>query len=109
KPLASILVIEDDPLQFRLYREALENYALTSCSTVTTALAVIEQAPPDLIILDHVLADGEKGADLLQRLKDAAAHVPIIIVSGTLDIQERLRALQGPDAANYVLEKPADI
>ena len=29
-----------------------------------------------------------------------------IIISGTLDVQEQLEALQGPRAAHYVLEKP---
>jgi DNA-binding NtrC family response regulator len=43
------------------------------------------------------------------RLKNAVAHVPIIVISGTLDIKGRLQALQGSRSAHYVIEKPVDI
>jgi response regulator RpfG family c-di-GMP phosphodiesterase len=35
--------------------------------------------------------------------------VPVIVISGTLDIKTQLKALQGPRAAHYVLEKPVDL
>ena len=107
--LASILVVEDDPTQLRLYSKALRGYRLTCVATGTAALQSVRDAAPDLVILDHVLADGERGAEFLPKLKALAAHVPIIIISGTLDIQGKLKALQGPNSAHYVLEKPVDI
>jgi DNA-binding NtrC family response regulator len=103
---ASILIIEDDPNQLRLYAKVLRGYRLTCVLTATAALQALEQRAPDIIILDHILASGERGTEFLPRLKEAAAHVPIIIVSGTLDIRDRLQALQGPRSAHYVLEKP---
>jgi len=103
---ASILVVEDDPNQFRLYGKVLKGYRLTCVVNASAAVKALEERLPDLIILDHVLAGGERGADFLPRLKEKAAHVPIIIVSGTLDIQGQLQALQGPRSAHYVLEKP---
>jgi DNA-binding NtrC family response regulator len=106
---ANILIVEDDPQQIRLYSKALRGYRLTCVGNGTAALAQIRQQIPDVIILDHVLADGEFGADFLPKLKDAAAHVPVIVISGTLDIAGRLEALQGPRAAHYVIEKPVDI
>jgi DNA-binding response OmpR family regulator len=106
KQNASILIIEDDPNQLRLYAKVLRGYRLTCVVSATAALKTLEENIPDVIILDHVLADGERGTDFLPRLKEIAAHVPIIIVSGTLDIRARLDALQGPLAAHYVLEKP---
>ncbi len=107
--MASILVIEDDPTQLRLYSKALRGYRLTCVANGTAGLASVHEAAPDLIILDHVLADGERGTEFLPRLKEIAAHVPIIVISGTLDIQGKLKALQGPHSAHYVLEKPVDI
>jgi DNA-binding NtrC family response regulator len=107
--IADILIIEDEPQQLRLYSKALRGYRLTCVANGTAALAELEKHVPDVIILDHILADGELGTDFLPRLKDAAAHVPVIVVSGTLDIQGRLNALQGPRAAHYVIEKPVDI
>lgn len=106
---ASILVVEDDPQQIRVYARALPDCRLTCVSNGSAALHALLDATPDLILLDHVLADGEKGADFLPRLKAAAAHVPIIMVSGSLDIREQLKALQGPRSAHYVIEKPIDL
>lgn len=107
--IADILIIEDEPQQLRIYSKALRGYRLTCVANGTAALAELEKHVPDLIILDHILADGELGTEFLPRLKDAAAHVPVIVISGTLDIKDRLKALQGPRAAHYVIEKPVDI
>jgi DNA-binding NtrC family response regulator len=108
-PLASILIVEDDPQQLRIYAKALSEYALACVSTGNAALKALVSELPDVILLDHILADGEKGTDFLPRLKEVAAHVPIIIVSGTLDIKGKLKALQGPNHAHYVIEKPVSV
>src|SRR5687768_11379738 len=108
-PLASILVIEDDPQQVRIYAKALKDYALTFVSNGTTALDRLQDGFPDVILLDHILANGERGTDFLPKLKQAAAHVPVIVVSGTLDIKGQIKALQGPHSAHYVIEKPVSL
>jgi DNA-binding NtrC family response regulator len=107
--IATILIVEDDPKQLRLYSKALRGYRLTCIATGTAALKSVAESVPDLILLDHVLGAGERGIDFLPRLKEVAAHVPIIIISGSLDIRQQLQALQGPRAAHYILEKPVDL
>ena len=107
--LASILIVEDDPKQLKLYARALRGYRLTCVSTGTAALQAVRETKPDLIILDNVLDAGERGVDFLPRLKGAAAHVPIIVISGTLKIHEQLAALQGPRSAHFTLDKPVDL
>jgi len=107
--LASILLVEDDPKQLKLYAKALRGYRLTCVTTGTAALKALVETRPDLIILDNILDAGERGLDFLPRLKNAAAHVPIILISGTLKIREQLAALQGPHAAHFTLEKPVDL
>lgn len=109
RAIADILVVEDDPAQIRVYAKALRGYRLTCVSSGTAALERIKEEVPDVILLDHVLADGEKGAEFLPQLKDAAAHVPVVFISGTLDIQGRLSALQGSRSAHFFLEKPVDL
>ena len=109
RALADILIVEDDPAQIRLYSKALRGYRLTCVANGTAALEQLSHHIPDVILLDHVLAGGELGTDFLPRLKDAAAHVPVIMISGTLDIGGRLGALQGSRSAHYVIEKPVDI
>ena len=109
RALANILIVEDDPAQLRLYSKALRGYRLTCVASGSAALEQLVRQVPDVILLDHVLAGGEFGTDFLPRLKDAAAHVPIIMISGTLDIKGRLDALQGSRSAHYVIEKPVDV
>ena len=106
---ASILVVEDDPQQLKLYSQALTGYRLTCVSNVTSAILVLQSDLPDVILLDHVLEGGELGAKLLPRIKQIAAHVPVIIISGTLGLEEQIEALQGPDHAAYVLKKPVQL
>jgi DNA-binding NtrC family response regulator len=106
---ASILIIEDEPEQLRLYTQALANYRLTCVSTGSAALELLARQSPDLILLDHVLAQGELGLDALPRIKAAAAHVPVIIISGTLGVADQIKALSGPDSAHYALEKPVGL
>ena len=107
--MASILIVEDDPKQLKLYGKALRGHRLTCVSNGTAALAAISEARPDLIILDNILEAGDRGVEILPKLKAAAAHVPIILISGTLKIREQLAALQGPRSAHFVLEKPVDL
>jgi DNA-binding NtrC family response regulator len=107
--MASILIVEDDPKQLKLYGKALRGYSLTCVSTGSAALKAIAETKPDLIILDNILDDGEKGLEFLPKLKSLAAHVPVIMISGTLQIREKLAALQGPRSAHYILEKPVDL
>jgi len=64
---------------------------------------------PDIIILDHVLGGGELGLDFLPELKDLLPHVPIIVVSGALEVHQMMNALQGPRRAHFCLTKPVDI
>ena len=106
---ASILVVEDDPEQLRLYARALRGYRLVCVATARAGLNAMSDRPPDLVILDQVLDGGERGSDFLPEFKRRAAHVPVIMISGTMALREQVRALQGPMGAHYVLEKPIDI
>src|SRR6267154_2387495 len=104
-----ILIIEDDDLQYEIYEETLGAYQLTRVLNGTEALAVLAKNPPNLIILDHVLADGELGLNFLPQLKELYPFIPIIVVSGALEVHQQIRALQGPLRAHYCLPKPVDV
>ena len=104
-----ILIVEDDDLQYEIYEEALARHNLTRVSTGSDALAAISHSPPDLLILDHVLADGERGLDFLPQFKELLPFVPIIIVSGALEVHQQIDALQGPRRAHYCITKPVDV
>jgi DNA-binding NtrC family response regulator len=104
-----LLVIEDDDLQYEIYEEALSKYQLVRVKNGTEALQIIPREPPDLVLLDHVLSKGELGLDFLPDLKELLPYVPIIVVSGALEVHQQLDALQGPRRAHYVLTKPVDV
>jgi DNA-binding NtrC family response regulator len=104
-----ILVIEDDDLQHEIYEEALAGYELSRVVSGTDALAHIARDQPDLVILDHVLAKSQKGLDFLPEFRQLLPFVPVIIVSGALEVHQQLDALQGPLRAHYCLPKPVDM
>ena len=107
--MTSVLIIDDSALMRQMLTAAFataHDFNVDTALDPLFALDKMKRRWPDVIVLDHVLADGERGTDFLPRLKTAAAHVPVIIISGTLDIEGQLSALQGPLAAHYVLKKP---
>jgi DNA-binding NtrC family response regulator len=106
---ATILIIEDDDLQYEIYEEAFAKYKLVRVKNGSQALAQIAKSPPHLLILDHVLSEGELGLDFLPEFKEVLPFVPIVIVSGALEVHQRIEALQGPRRAHYCLPKPVDV
>jgi DNA-binding NtrC family response regulator len=104
-----ILIVEDDDLQYEIYEDALAKYKLVRVRTGSQALVQIARERPDLLILDHVLSEGELGLDFLPEFRELLPFVPIIIVSGALEIHQQLKALQGPRRAHYCLPKPVDV
>ena len=105
----TILIIEDDDFQFEIYEDALAKYKLLRAKTGSEALARIPHDPPKLLILDHILDAGELGLDFLPEFKELLPFVPIIIVSGALEVHQQMKALQGPRRAHYCLPKPVDV
>lgn len=106
---AHLLIVEDDDFQYEIYEDALGQYRLTRALSGTDAIGKISDDPPALLVLDHVLARGELGLSFLPEFKQLLPHVPIIVVSGALEVRQQLAALQGPRRAHYCLPKPVDI
>jgi DNA-binding response OmpR family regulator len=104
-----VLIIEDEDLQYEIYEEALSDYQLVRATSASEALSEIPHLRPDLILLDHVLDGGELGLEFLPELKELVPYVPIIVLSGALEVQQQIEALQGPRRAHYCLVKPIDI
>ena len=105
----TLLIIEDDDLQYEIYEESLSDYKLIRAKSGSEALAHIPNRRPDVLVLDHVLDAGERGLDFLPEFKELLPYVPIIIVSGALEVRQQMAALQGPRRAHYCLPKPVDV
>jgi DNA-binding response OmpR family regulator len=77
-----LLVVEDDA-HIRLgLCDALraEGYDVTDCRDGASALPLIKQNKPDLVILD-VMLPGESGFDLCREIRSAKNRVPILMLS----------------------------
>jgi len=102
---ATILIIEDDDLQYEIYEEALAKHNLVRATSGSEAFKLIPKHRPEVLILDHVLNKGELGLDFLPGLKELLPHVPIIVVSGALEVHQQLDALQ--DLAALIIASPS--
>jgi CheY-like chemotaxis protein len=96
-----ILIVEDHPTMRKAMRMVLEEggYRIAEAADGLGALAMVREAPPDLVLLDlHV--PGVSGAEILAAIRSdpAAATTRVIVV--TADGEEgRQRALaMGADA-----------
>ncbi len=89
-----ILVVEDEPgiaepLVAHLLRDGFE---ATSVGTVGDARESVAQVPPDAIVLDVMLPDGD-GRDLCRELR-AASDVPIVLLTARGADADRIAGLE---------------
>jgi two-component system, OmpR family, response regulator len=102
-----ILVVDDDPTLSQFVADALEpeGYRTVRVANGEAAIAAVEVAKPDLILLD-VQMPGINGWDVLRQLRaQAGPHQPIVVMTGQYAGQEQ--AL-GSGAQGY-LAKPFDL
>ncbi len=88
-----ILVIDDEPQIRRLLRVTLvaQGFTVTEASDAAEALKRLSGKPPDLVLLDLGLPDGN-GLDLIEQVRRSSA-VPIIVLSARSDEAAKVRAL----------------
>ena len=109
EPQPQVLIVDDDPIARETLAErlAIENCACLFAADGFAALDQLEQAVPDLILLDVMLPQMD-GLEVCRRIKsnEKWGHVPIILVTA-LDSKEDMIA--GLDAgADEFLSKPVD-
>jgi len=98
KPMAHILVIEDEPQMQRALRTILSahNYRVSIASSGEEGLALAAAEKPDTIILDLGLPDMD-GVEVCIQLRQWT-QIPIIILSVRSDEGDKIKALdQGAD------------
>lgn len=78
--MAAILVVEDDRNQRLLLKEELagDGHAVLTAANGQDALATVEEAMPDLVIMDIAMPEMD-GLELLGRLLAVNHHLPVII------------------------------
>ncbi len=103
----NVLLIEDNPADVRLIQEMfsdVKEFSLSlKCSDrLSAALQSLQQAPPDVILLDLSLPDAQ-GLDSLGQLLIVAPALPIVILTGLNDDQLAVRAIQS-GAQDYLVK-----
>ena len=86
--MAKILLIEDDPFLTTMYktRFAREGHEVITAQDGETALDVLKQAPPNLVILD-VMLPKLGGFAILEEMQksDTLKKIPVVVLSNLTD------------------------
>jgi two-component system sensor histidine kinase UhpB len=93
----NILVVEDNPSDYFLFKEylrltGLPVHELNQAEKLQDALDMIRDKTPDLIFLDLTLPDSE-GIQSFVRINKQAPHISIIVLSGLSDTQIALNTI----------------
>jgi DNA-binding NtrC family response regulator len=102
-----VLVVDDEPgVQESLRMLLKQDCDVTVAGNAREALAAIDEAPPDLVILDLVMP-GRSGLDLLSDLAERRLRAPVIVLTATKTVATAVEAMKR-GAADYVT-KPFEV
>ncbi len=108
-----ILVVEDEPAVRRMliYNLRASGYETVAAADAEEALTLIEEVPPDLLILDWMLP-GLSGLELCRRIRSRrrTARIPVVMLTARVEENDRLRGLD-TGADDYVTKpfSPAEL
>jgi two-component system KDP operon response regulator KdpE len=96
-----VLVVDDEPQIVRGLKIILRSagYAVEAAETKADALALLASRPPDAMVLDLVLPDGQ-GVEVCREVR-RWSRLPIVVLSAVGDEREKVRALDA-GADDYV-------
>ena len=100
-----LLIVDDDvPIQI-LYADELteEDYDVITTADGLGLLGLIEEAQPDLVVLDIRLGESN-GLDLLQDIRNTYYELPVILCSAYSAFKYDLKSI----AADYFVVKSSD-
>lgn len=89
-----ILVVDDEEDLCRLLTESLrrEGFQAAAASSGREALALVEQEPPDLIILDLVMPEMD-GIETLRRLRERGVRAKVVVLTAYGTAQQTREAM----------------
>lgn len=102
------LIADDDRMHVRMLSNFLKQKGIESTPVYDgmQTLMFTRRSSPDIIILDISMPAGN-GFEVLKKLKSSSltAHIPVVVLSGTIDSADEPRVLQG--GADAFLRKSA--
>ena len=100
-----VLVVDDEPAVRNALERALslEGYGVELAADGAEALAAIDAAEPDAVVLD-VLMPGLDGLEACRRLRRAGSAVPVLMLTAREAVEDRIAGLDA--GADDYLVKP---
>jgi two-component system, NtrC family, nitrogen regulation response regulator NtrX len=103
---AQILLVDDEANIRRMLGALLRNegFNVTEAASGNAALLLLDQADPDVVLLDLMMPPGPDGLETLTRMRDRGSTAPVIMMSGKAQLTDAVRAVKL--GAFQFLEKP---
>lgn len=104
----SVLIVEDEPVLARNMLLYLERHGI-ACQTAASGeegLALLDEARPDVVVLDHNLP-GQDGLTVLRRMREREPQLPVVMATGHGSEQVAVEAMKA-GAFDYLI-KPVSL
>ncbi|MEE9220058.1 MAG: response regulator, partial [candidate division NC10 bacterium] len=105
--MATVLIVDDEPMLRQMVREHLERHGLQieEAESGQEALEFAHRVNPDLILLDIMMPD-LNGLQVCQALREheATRAIPVVLLTSQDGLEDRIRGLDA--GANDYLTKP---
>ena len=105
----TVLIVDDTETNVDILVDALgEEYDISVAMDGESALEIVEDEKPDLILLD-IMMPGMDGFEVCERLKkdDRTINIPVMFLSGKTDTADKERAMS-MGAVDYIT-KPINV
>ncbi len=103
-----VLLVDDDPAVLGMVSDALSHFGIKvhAFSEGGPALALLEDpaSPPIDMVISDINMDGMDGFDVILRVKDIQANMPVVLMTGQASLEYAVRAMR-MGAAN-LFQKP---
>ena len=103
---AQLLLVDDEANIRRMLGALLreEGFTVAEAPNGNAALLMLDQADPDVVLLDLLMPPGPDGLETLARIRERGRRTPVIMMSGKAQLTDAVRAVKL--GAFQFLEKP---
>jgi two-component system nitrogen regulation response regulator NtrX len=103
---AQLLLVDDEANIRRMLGALLreEGFTVAEAPNGNAALLMLDQADPDVVLLDLLMPPGPDGLETLSRIRERGWRTPVIMMSGKAQLTDAVRAVKL--GAFQFLEKP---
>lgn len=107
-----ILIVDDEQTLRDVWQEALrdEGYDVETAESPEHAFLLLENDAFDLVLLDEVFKTGPyDGLDTFREIKRRFCSVPVIMMTGYLDVEDNVARAVEEGAYRHVIKKPSTL